>query len=196
VTLLGDELAAAAAALRSLGVEFALVGGLAVSVRAEPRFTRDADLAVAVADDAAAEALVLALRPLGYEVLATVEHEVVGRLSTVRLGRPGASRSVVVDLLFASSGIEPEIVRAAETIEVMPRVTLPVARLGDLIALKLLSAAEHRPHDTADLRSMAAVATTADWDVAAAAIDLITERGYARGRDLSEALAELSGSAS
>jgi hypothetical protein len=33
------------------------VGGLAVSSRCEPRFTRDLDLAVASPDDAAAEAL-------------------------------------------------------------------------------------------------------------------------------------------
>jgi hypothetical protein len=43
----------------------ALVGGLAVSVRTEPRFTRDADLAVAVTDDADAEALVMARRDDG-----------------------------------------------------------------------------------------------------------------------------------
>jgi len=33
----------------------ALVGGLAVSARTEPRFTRDLDVAVAVPDDAGAE---------------------------------------------------------------------------------------------------------------------------------------------
>ena len=43
-------------------VAFALVGGLAVSVRTEPRFTRDADLAVALATDAEAEALIHGLR--------------------------------------------------------------------------------------------------------------------------------------
>ena len=35
---------------------FALVGGLAVSARTKPRFTRDADIAVAVASDTEAEA--------------------------------------------------------------------------------------------------------------------------------------------
>ena len=35
---------------------FAVVGGLAVSARTEPRFTRDVDVAVAVANEAAAEA--------------------------------------------------------------------------------------------------------------------------------------------
>jgi hypothetical protein len=43
-------------------VAFALIGGLAVSARTEPRFTRDADLAVAVASDAQAEALIHDLR--------------------------------------------------------------------------------------------------------------------------------------
>ena len=36
-------------------IDTALVGGIAVSTRTEPRFTRDLDFAVAVADDAAAE---------------------------------------------------------------------------------------------------------------------------------------------
>ncbi|MBA3393554.1 MAG: hypothetical protein H0T89_12975 [Deltaproteobacteria bacterium] len=36
----------------------ALIGGLAVSARTEPRFTRDIDVAVAVADDESAEAIV------------------------------------------------------------------------------------------------------------------------------------------
>lgn len=35
-------------ALEERGRDFALVGGLAVSVRTEPRFTRDIDLVVAI----------------------------------------------------------------------------------------------------------------------------------------------------
>ncbi len=37
---------------------WALVGGLAVSVHCEPRFTRDIDIAIALPDDGAAERLV------------------------------------------------------------------------------------------------------------------------------------------
>jgi hypothetical protein len=51
--------------LDDLGRRFALVGGLAVSVRSEPRLTRDADLAVLVADDRDAEALVHDLQVRG-----------------------------------------------------------------------------------------------------------------------------------
>ncbi len=37
--------------LKAIGASWALVGGLAVSARAEPRTTRDIDVAVAVGDD-------------------------------------------------------------------------------------------------------------------------------------------------
>lgn len=191
MTLLGAELAAAAEALEAVGVGFALVGGLAVSARAEPRFTRDADLAVAVRDDTEAEAVVRGLRQFGYAPLSTVEHEASGRLATVRLARHGDERSVVVDLLFASSGIEPEIVAAAEVLEILPSLQIPVATTGHLVALKLLAVTEDRPHDTADLHALAQVAEAKDWEVAEAAVALISERGYARDRDLAHALKRL-----
>jgi hypothetical protein len=75
-----------ARALDARGRAWALVGGLAVSARAEPRTTRDVDVAVAVLDDADAERLVADLRGAGFEVLATVEQRERDRLATVRLG--------------------------------------------------------------------------------------------------------------
>ena len=54
--------------LKRLRCEHALVGGLAVAVRTEPRFTRDADVAVSVADDGEAEALIRELHAVGYRV--------------------------------------------------------------------------------------------------------------------------------
>jgi hypothetical protein len=91
-----------------LGRHFALVGGFAVSARTEPRLTRDADLAVRVTDDRDAEALVRALQGRGWRVVAAVEQDAAGRLATVRLAVAGEDvHGAVVDLLFASSGIEP-----------------------------------------------------------------------------------------
>lgn len=177
--------------LRELHARFALVGGLAVSVRAEPRLTRDADLAVAVTSDAEAEALVLAMRRLGYQALAAVEQEVTGRLATVRLTH-GTTAGPVTDLLFASSGIEPELVDAAEDLEVLPGFVVPVAVTGHLIALKLLARDDRRrPNDADDLASLRLVARDSDWRDAAAAVALIERRGCARERDLSSALHDL-----
>ena len=48
--------------LDEAGATCARIGGLAVSVHLEPRFTRDVDLAVAAATDAHAEALVQSSR--------------------------------------------------------------------------------------------------------------------------------------
>jgi Nucleotidyl transferase AbiEii toxin, Type IV TA system len=65
--------------LSSYGRSWALVGGFAVSARAEPRFTRDIDVAVAVSDDADSESLVRLLISDGYRALASVEQEDTGR---------------------------------------------------------------------------------------------------------------------
>ena len=117
------------------GRSAALVGGLAVSARAEPRFTRDAD-------------------------------------------------GVEIDVLTASSGIEAEIVEAADELDVIDGIRVPVAATGHLIALKLLSVAPGRETDVADLHSLAKAADAGEWDRAEAAVSLITARGFHRGRDL------------
>ena len=178
--------------LRSLEADFALVGGLAISMRAEPRLTRDVDVAVSVPDDDAAEAVVSSLASVGYEPGALVEHELSGRLAAVRLAhreRP----EIVVDLLFASSGIEPEIVAAADELEALPGLVIPVAQIGHLIATKLLARDDRRrPMDADDLRSLAEVAQGDDWETAREAVELIAARGYDRGRDIGAALSQLS----
>lgn len=179
--------------LKRLGYGHALVGGLAVAVRSEPRFTRDADLAVSVTDDRDAEALVRELQAVGYRVTTLVEQEATRRLATVRLIPPGGREpGVVVDLLFASSGIEREIVAGAELVEVMSGLSVPVALAGHLIALKILARDdEHRPQDHVDLVALRAAADASAWDLARSSLALVTERGFDRGRDLAAALDQL-----
>ena len=176
--------------LQALDRRFALVGGLAVSVRSEPRLTRDADLAVLVAGDADAEALVLALQARGWRVAAAIEQSAAGRLATVRLAPAGGDvGGSVVDLLLASSGIEPEIVAEAERIEVLAEFTVPVARLGHLVALKVLARDDRtRPHDRVDLAALLARADAASLAEARESLGLVERRGFERGRDLLAAL--------
>jgi hypothetical protein len=177
--------------LDEVGQPYALVGGLAVSVRAEPRLTRDADLAVAVDDDAQSEALIRRLTGMGYRAGALIEQDVVGRLATVRLTHT-SDGDLVSDLLFASSGIEREIVAAATPTEITPDISLNVAVTGHLIATKLLARDDRsRPTDADDLRALSLVASDADWSDATQAVDLIHERGYDRGRDLQASLIRL-----
>lgn len=181
---LATALQRACADLEELGVAYALVGGLAVSARAEPRLTRDVDVAIAARDDAEAERRVQELVARGYRVTATVEQVKTGRLATVRLAAPGRS-ALVVDLLFASCGIEPEIVKAAEPLEILPSLVVPVARIGHLIAMKLLAGDEReRPQDFDDIRALLAVASASDRRLVLPSIARIEKRGFARGRKL------------
>ena len=173
------------AELRRQKVAFAIVGGLAVSARSRPRFTQDIDLAVAVSSDIEAEAVVQGLTQRGFCVLAQVEQTATGRLATVRLQRIGISEAPIVDLLFASCGIEPEIVAAAESLELFPRISAPIARVEHLLAMKLLSRDPRtRQQDDLDVSALLQGLTQAEADKVAEALRLITQRGFHRRRRL------------
>ncbi len=181
-----------AAELDREGVRFAVVGGLAVSVRGTARFTRDADLAVAVRSDSQAEQLSRRLLGRGYRLLAQLEHRDTGRLATMRLESPGSHgpNSFIVDLLFAMAGIEQTVVAAAEPAEVLPGVRLPVARRGHLIAMKVLSASDRRPVDRADLLDLIRRADAEDMRLALEALAAVTSGGFERTRNLHAELDE------
>jgi len=87
-------------------------------------------------------------------------------------------------LLFASSGVETEVVHSADRITVFPDVQLPVATLAHLVALKVLASDETRPQDDIDLRGLLREATDADITETRRVLELITARGCARGREL------------
>jgi hypothetical protein len=177
----------AAADLDAIGARWAVIGGLAVSFRADPRFTKDVDLAVAVADDREAENIVNRMQVRGYALTTVVEQDYVNRLATVRLARPvvGGSSSLV-DLLFANSGIETEVVDDAERLEVVPGVEMPIAAVPHLIALKILAG---RNQDLIDLGNLLAVASSDELEKAKDLVRMIEARGYSRGLDLAGDLA-------
>jgi len=179
-------LAAICRELVRLGQRFALVGGLAVSVRAEVRFTRDVDIVVAVAHDSEAESLTYELRLAGYSPVASVEHETLHRLSTIRLMSPSG---VKVDLLFASSGIEAEIVDRATSIDFGGAGSVPVANAEELLAMKVLSMTDTRLQDRIDAQHLVQLTPKLDMSRVRDHLARITDRGYARGQDLEAKLA-------
>jgi hypothetical protein len=179
-----ELMARIAADLAAEGAQFAVVGGHAVSARTEPRFTRDIDLAVAVAGDRQAESLVGRLVQRGFRIVALVEQEATGRLATVRLEH-GATPGQLVDLLFATAGNERELVASAQSLRVMADLELPVASTGHLLALKTLSLDDRtRPQDRIDVLALLRVASDGDLEEAERALTLIAQRGANRGRDL------------
>ena len=186
-------LRSAALDLAELRLRWALVGGLAVSARTEPRFTRDVDLVIAVRGDQDAEQAVHAFQRRGYRVHALVEQEAAGRPATARLVSRGEDEAgFVLDVLFASSGIEPEVAGSAEPLEILPGLRIPVANVGHLLALKLLSRDDRtRPQDQVDLVQLLRVAQPGDIEVARHAVALIHSRGFQRDRDLPRDLERL-----
>ena len=179
--------------LDELNRRWALIGALAVSARTQPRFTRDIDLVIAVAGDDDAESLVRQLQGRSYRVHAIVEQEATGRLATARLLPRGEDETgVVLDALFASSGIEPEVADQAEVLELLTDLHVPVATLAHLIALKILAMDDRtRPHDRVDLIALLGEAGPEDLPSARAALALIRQRGFHRGKDLAADLDRL-----
>lgn len=187
-TRLFQTLDFAADALSDLGTPWALVGGLAISAYVEPRFTRDIDIAVSVETDEDAEHFIHSWGARGFAIDTVIEQDATDRLATVRSHRSSASDAeIVVDLLFASSGIEVEIADEARSLEIIPDLVVPVARPAHLFALKLLSIdLDRRPQDLIDLDHLSELIVGAEHAAARQAIELIKTRGYHRGRNLLE----------
>lgn len=170
----------AAADLDAVGARWALIGGMAVSARTvEARFTQDVDFAVAVADDHEADGVVFRLRSRGYQPGVLLEQAYTDRTATVRLVCAGTK--TIADLLFASSGIEREIVAAATRVKVADGIKAPVATAGHLIAMKVLAG---RDRDRLDLSNLIPAASAADLKQAREAVRLIKSRGFSRDKDL------------
>lgn len=124
--------------LEERGQRWALIGGIAVIVYTEARTTRDVDLAVIVESDQEAEELVRDMAARGYRRELVLDHERSGRLAMVGLTPPGgAEEGLRADLMFSFAGIEEEVVDSATTLEVLPDLFVPVARVGHLLALKV-----------------------------------------------------------
>lgn len=185
---LPTALAGLADDLRAIRVRWCLVGGLAVGARAEPRTTRDIDVAVAVAGDSEAETVVTLLRNRGYVLDVVLEHKDRDRFLAARLWMPARLHSVRADVMFASTGIEPEIVAAAELLEVFPGVQIPLATVGHLLAMKVVALRkdrlQERPQDFGDIRELLRVSTAADRKLTRESLTLIVDRGFERGKDL------------
>lgn len=174
--------------LAALELPWALVGGLAVSAYVEPRPTRDVDVAMAVSSDREAEMIVFSLKGRGYReypVEPLLEAAATDRLAVVRLLVPGEPEddeaAVVADLLFATSGTEPEVVAGAERLEIFAGLVVPVVRPGHLLALKVHAG---RPRDLEDARGLVRVVSELELELARQMLALIQERGLAAGKDL------------
>ncbi|MCO6430816.1 MAG: nucleotidyl transferase AbiEii/AbiGii toxin family protein [Deltaproteobacteria bacterium] len=175
------------------GVSCALVGGVAVGVWTEERFTKDLDFALAVKSDQQAEKLIKALLGKGYQIETVLEHKPTDSIAVAILSSPSEdSITHRIDLIFKQTGIEKEVVEGATIFELARNQKFRVASVGHLIALKVLSMDDKtRPHDRLDIKNLIQAADGEDIQVAKEAIALIEKRGFHQSKDLGSVLKTL-----
>jgi hypothetical protein len=98
---------------------------------------------------------------------------------------------VKVGLLFASSGLEAEIVDRAAPIELGVVGEVPVARSEELLSMTVLSMSETRLQDRIDAQQLLAHNPGIDLASVRKNLAVIRERGFNRNQDLDAKLASL-----
>ena len=179
---LGNTLADAATWLAAENIAYALIGGLAVSLRGQPRVTADVDMVIAV-DVERALLLVAALehsnfRPLFADVTDVVQQSFILPLRHRRT-------NVKVDLAIGLSGFEQQAIARAERLSVAGTM-VSVATAEDLLIMKAMAG---RPQDDVDLRGLVvAQGAYLDWDYC---LKIAAELGEAIGQPLAERVRDL-----
>lgn len=155
---LWPTLADAVAMLESRGLPTALIGGLAVSLRGQPRMTVDVDLVIAADVDDALR-LVRDLSATPFMPLFDGVEEVVSSAFILPLRH--RTTGIRVDLAIGMSGFEREAIGRATPITVGAG-SVPVVCVEDLLVMKALAG---RPQDEADTRGLVDLhRDEIDWD--------------------------------
>jgi hypothetical protein len=155
---LQTTLADATGFLVSEGISYALIGGMAASLRGQSRTTADVDLVI---DTDVSEALVLitrlersAFRPLFDNVAEVVERSFI-------LPLRHRTTNIKVDMSLGLSGFEQKLIGRAEPLDISG-TTVSVVTAEDLLIMKILAG---RPQDTQDARGIvAAQSHRLDWE--------------------------------
>ena len=158
-------------------IEYALVGGLAVSLRGQTRVTADVDMVIAIDLDRALQ-LVDELEDSKFTPLFAGVAEVVQKsfILPIRHRETG----IRVDLAIGLSGFERQAIQRANMIEVGGCPTA-VATAEDLVIMKVLAG---RPQDEQDLIGLVATQSSSfDWDYC---ILVARQLGDVLGQDLAK----------
>lgn len=172
---LWPTLADAARLFDARDIKFALIGGLAVSLRGQPRMTVDVDLVI-LSDVDRALFLVGELAATPFEPLFPGVEEVVAHSYILPLRH--RTTGIRVDVAIGTSGFERQAVGRAESVSI-GEVSVPVVVVEDLLVMKALAG---RPQDEQDMRGLiAAHGAAIDWN---GCLSLAGQLGAAVGIDV------------
>ena len=132
--------------LTAAGVPYAVIGGIAVSLQASPRYTQDIHAVVWV-DDAGWAALLAAAADFG--IRPRID-DALGFAARSRLLLLSHDNGVPLDVSCGALPFEHDLVQAAAVLDV-GGVTVRVARPEHLLVLKAVA---DRPRDHADIESL------------------------------------------
>jgi len=165
--------------LDARNIQSALIGGLAVSLRGQPRMTADVDLVVlATVDDALR--LVRELDTTCFLPLFPGVEEVVATAFILPLRH--RQTGIRVDLAIGMSGFEQQAVRRATPV-IVGGVRIQVVSIEDLLVMKALAG---RPQDDQDIRGLVTAQRDAiDWS---ACLELAERLGEAIDLDIGSRL--------
>jgi hypothetical protein len=134
-------------ALQREGIPYMVVGGQAVLIHGEPRFTRDIDIALAIDTDQAERILKIA-RKLSLKPRKDMTEDFVKR--NALLSVEDHKTGIVVDFIFSFLPYERKAIQRAKSVRV-GRASVRFATAEDTIIHKLFAG---RPIDIADVRSI------------------------------------------
>lgn len=121
--------------LKELNIRFAFVGALAMGARGRTRQTIDADLAISTGSNQLAEKLIEQLVLKGYGVNEIYKDGEIIALARL-FSKDDYSSLIELDFLFELCGIEKEVVDSAEELEIWPGLTVAIATMPALLAMK------------------------------------------------------------
>jgi hypothetical protein len=175
-----DALWAALDVLEERGIDYVLMGGLAVRVHGIPRATYDVDFTISL-DRAALPSFYDALEDIVLAIPETYRSgwvDQVAGMPFVKARLYVEGKSTDVDMFLAESPYQAELLARRTQSEVFGRV-IWVASVEDLILLKLIA---HRPRDQADI---------ADIRMVQGSLDEAYMRHWAKPLGISERLESL-----
>ncbi len=163
-------------------VPYALIGGLAVSLRGQPRMTADVDLVI-LADVSRCLELAQGLEATNFKPLFDGVAEVIQKAFIFPLRH--RTTSVKVDLALGLSGFEQQIVSRAKRLSLAGN-EIAVATAEDLLMMKLLAG---RPQDEQDIQGLIiAQGKYLDWNYCS---NLAAQLSEAVGQDLTTRITSL-----
>lgn len=142
--------------LDQLGVPYAIIGGVAVSIQSVPRYTEDIDAVIWFGEDGW-QNLLESLKQHGFVPRAADPIQFAQRNRLLLLTD---SNSVQIDIAFGALPFEEELVKTAKAVELSDGFRLKVASPEALVLMKAIA---WRPKDQLDIRDLVSVNPHLDW---------------------------------